>query len=126
MKQLLTVFVLVAGLVLGAFGSVFAGGSSFEALFQKQGADTLTFYGCEGTDGSCPSLVKTYSFIFARNGQVAIDRNGQRSRGAWKAGGQRVTVKEADFATTFELYKDQFLSYCHEESGDILMLKLAK
>ena len=102
-----------------------AGGSSFEALFQKQGAGTLTFYGCEGTDGACPSLVKTYSFIFARNGQVAIDRNGQRSRGVWKAAGQRVIVKEADFATAFDFYKNQFLSYCHEESGDILMLKLA-
>ena len=33
MKQLMTVFVLAAGLVLGAFGSAFAGGSSFEALF---------------------------------------------------------------------------------------------
>ena len=126
MKQLMTVFVLATGLVLGAFGSAFAGGSSFEALFQKKGADTLTFYGCEGTDGACPSLVKTYSFKFDRGGKATIDRNGQRSSGTWEASGLHVTVKEGTFSTTFDFSNDQFLFHCHEESGDILTLKLAK
>ena len=126
MKKLFTALVLASSLVLGASASALAGGSSFEALFQQQGAGTLVFYGCEGTDGACRSLVKTFSFTFSRNGRVAIDRNGRRSSGAWKAGGQRVTVTEPEAATAFELLKDQFLYYCHEESGNILMLKLAK
>ncbi len=126
MKQLLTAFVLAAVLVLGALGSAAAGGSPFAELFQKQGTGTLTFYGCEGTDGSCTSLVKTYSFKFDRGGKATIDRNGQRSSGTWEASGLHVTVKEGTFSTTFDFSNDQFLFHCHEESGDILTLKLAK